>query len=518
MSRVDREPLPQRSVDRSRTGLILPGTPGAAGASSSFRPSGEAASVRRSSRRRRVFSLKAALVVADMAVVAVAMVVAFRLRAVVPGPGHDLTGIPTRHLVVGALSLPLWAAIFVRYDLYRANLVAGRRRELSRLVHAVGASVAGMALIAFMLQLYVARGWVILTGVAGLILLGVEREVVRAALTRRRAQGRLLRPVLIVGADADAVDLSRTLAETPRLGYRVLGMVADIPAGSSPPPECPVIASIDGINDAIDATGADGVIVVASAVGAAVANRLARELPDAGVRVELAASLRDIAAERLGLRAVGAHTVLHVEPVRRHGWRMFAKRALDVTVSGVALIVMTPLLVLIALMIKLTSPGPLLFRQVRLGRDGHLFTLLKFRTMVADADRQLVDLRDKNDAPGPLFKMRDDPRVTRVGRYLRRFSLDELPQLWNVLRGEMTLVGPRPAIPEEVIGWMPELHQRLRVKPGITGMWQVYGRSDASFGEYCRLDLYYVDNWSLLVDLTILCKTIPAVLFRRGAY
>lgn len=455
---------------------------------------------------------------ADMVVVAVAMVVAFQLRAVVAGAGQDLRGIPSRHLIVGALSLPLWAVVFVRYHLYQANRVAGRRRELSRLVHAVGASVAGMALIAFMLQLNVARGWVILTGIVALILLVAEREAVRFVLTLRRARGRLLRPVLIVGADADAADLSRTLGDNPRLGYRVVGMVADLPVGGAPPPDCPVVASIDGIRDAIDATGADGVIVVTSAVGPVVANRLARELPDAGVHVELAASLRDIAAERLALRALGAHTVLHVEPVRRYGWRMFAKRVLDVTLSGLALIVMTPLLLVIGLLIKLSSPGPLLFRQVRLGRDGRLFTVLKFRTMVADADRQLVHLMDKNDAPGPLFKMRDDPRVTRVGRYLRRFSLDELPQLWNVLRGEMTLVGPRPAIPDEVIGWTPELHQRLRVKPGITGMWQVYGRSDASFSEYCRLDLYYVDNWSLLVDLTILCKTIPAVLFRRGAY
>lgn len=503
VSQVVRAPLQRASVKRTAAGLILPGA-------------GAAVAAPGSRRRRSVWSLKAALIAADLVVIAIAMAVAFQLRALVPG--HQLTGIPSRHVVVGALSLPLWTAIFVRYHLYRANHIAGRRGELSRLVHAVGASVAGMALIAFMLQLYVARGWVILTGIVALVLLAVEREGVRALLTGLRSRGQLLRPVLIVGADEDAIDLSQTLADNPRLGYRVLGFVADRPVGIENPADHRVVAAIDEIHEAIAATGADGVIIVTSAVGTTVANRLARELPDSGVYVEMVAALRDIAVERLGLRALGSYPVLHVERVQRHGWRAFAKRSLDVTLSGGALLVLTPVLAVIGVAIKATSPGPLLFRQVRLGRGGRLFTVLKFRTMVADADALLISLRDRNEAGGPLFKIRDDPRVTPVGRYLRRFSLDELPQLWNVLRGEMTLVGPRPAIPEEAVGWTPELHQRLRVKPGITGMWQVCGRSNASFGEYCRLDLYYVDNWSLLVDLTILCKTIPAVLSRRGAY
>jgi exopolysaccharide biosynthesis polyprenyl glycosylphosphotransferase len=194
-----------------------------------------------------------------------------------------------------------------------------------------------------------------------------------------------------------------------------------------------------------------------------------------------------------------------------------AKRTFDVAVAGAALLLSLPTLVACALAIKLTSPGPVLFRQQRLGRDGRLFDVLKLRTMVVDAPDLLAELRARNQADGPLFKMRDDPRITRVGAFLRRFSLDELPQFWNVLRGEMALVGPRPALVEESEGWSPELHQRLRVKPGMTGMWQVGGRSHASFEDYTRLDLYYVDNWSLVVDLTIMAQTVPAV-FRRGAY
>jgi exopolysaccharide biosynthesis polyprenyl glycosylphosphotransferase len=195
-----------------------------------------------------------------------------------------------------------------------------------------------------------------------------------------------------------------------------------------------------------------------------------------------------------------------------------AKRAFDVLVAGGLLVVGSPLLLLTALAVKLDARGPVLFRQERVGKDGRLFRVLKFRTMVSDAEQRLIDLRSRNEADGPLFKLHDDPRVTRVGAWLRKLSIDEVPQLWNVVRGEMSLVGPRPALASEMTAWHPELHNRLRVKPGITGMWQVSGRSDSSFEEYSRLDLYYVDNWSLVNDLAIVAKTVPTVLLRRGAY
>jgi lipopolysaccharide/colanic/teichoic acid biosynthesis glycosyltransferase len=195
-----------------------------------------------------------------------------------------------------------------------------------------------------------------------------------------------------------------------------------------------------------------------------------------------------------------------------------ATRAVGVVLAGGLLVAGAPLLLLTALAVKLDSRGPVLFRQERVGKDGRPFQVLKFRTMVSDAEQRLIDLRERNEADGPLFKLRDDPRVTRVGAWLRKLSIDEVPQLWNVVRGEMSLVGPRPALASEMTAWHPELHNRLRVKPGITGMWQVSGRSDSSFEEYSRLDLYYVDNWSLVNDLAIVAKTVPTVLLRRGAY
>jgi exopolysaccharide biosynthesis polyprenyl glycosylphosphotransferase len=209
---------------------------------------------------------------------------------------------------------------------------------------------------------------------------------------------------------------------------------------------------------------------------------------------------------------------MYVEPVVRNGWRATAKRAFDVALAALALLVAAPVLAVAAVAIKVDSPGPVFFGQTRVGRGNRPFRIWKLRTMVADADAMKAQLADQNQADGPLFKMDHDPRVTRVGRFLRKTSLDELPQLWNVLRNDMSLVGPRPGLPSEAVHWDAELRERLRVKPGITGMWQVHGRSDAGFDEYARLDLYYVHNWSLLVDLAILARTVPTVLWSKGAY
>jgi exopolysaccharide biosynthesis polyprenyl glycosylphosphotransferase len=209
---------------------------------------------------------------------------------------------------------------------------------------------------------------------------------------------------------------------------------------------------------------------------------------------------------------------MYIEPVKRVGWRAVMKRMFDLAVATVGLVFTAPILLAAAIATKLDSPGPVFFSQERIGRNGELFRVRKLRSMVVDAEARLDDLREQSEADGPLFKMRHDPRLTRVGRFLRATSIDELPQLWNVMRGEMSVVGPRPALASEAAEWSEDLRGRLRVKPGITGMWQVNGRSSASFDDYARHDLYYVDNWSLLTDLAIVAKTVPVVLGRRGAY
>jgi exopolysaccharide biosynthesis polyprenyl glycosylphosphotransferase len=420
---------------------------------------------------------------------------------------------------VGAVSLPAWLLVFERYHLYNARHVAGRRDEVSRLAHAVGVSVVLTALVAYALNTFVARSWLVLTLVLAGVALAAEREVVRAGFNAARRRGHLLRPVAVAGTGEEAVALTTMFADHPELGYRVVALIGDS-EWVDPRLEAfgPVLDPRAKLAEQVRMVGANGVVVATTDMELDVSNKLARTLTDAGVHVELSSSLRDIDASRLSVKPLGRFPVVYVEPVRRTGWRAAAKRAFDVSAAVAMMVLTLPVWLACALAIKVSSPGPVLFKQERVGRRGRRFRVYKFRTMVNDAERMLIDLAAANEADGPLFKLKEDPRVTRVGRVLRKLSLDELPQLLNVVRGEMSLVGPRPALPSEVTQWGPELFERLRVQPGITGMWQVNGRSDASFEQYQRWDLFYVDNWNLWRDLGILFKTVPVVLGQKGAY
>jgi exopolysaccharide biosynthesis polyprenyl glycosylphosphotransferase len=232
----------------------------------------------------------------------------------------------------------------------------------------------------------------------------------------------------------------------------------------------------------------------------------------------VAPSVNEISSERMSLRPVGGLPLLHIDPPTWRDASRLGKRSFDVVGALLLLLLFSPFLAGAALWVKLHDGGPVFFRQRRIGQDGEPFDCFKFRSMVVDAEDRLAALREDVGFEGGLFKMREDPRVTRPGKWLRRFSVDELPQLWNVVRGEMSLVGPRPPLPTEVHGYDEEVARRLRVRPGMTGLWQVSGRSDLSFDEAIRLDLYYVDNWSMLQDLTILARTLGAVVKSRGAY
>ena len=278
-----------------------------------------------------------------------------------------------------------------------------------------------------------------------------------------------------------------------------------------------VLGRLDEIESILEDHRAVGVVVSLASVNHDRVNTITRRLTDAGYHVALSSCLRDIDIARLRPQELDGRTMIYVEPVVRDGVPRLAKRVFDVALASLILLITAPLWLAAMVAIKLDTPGPILFRQKRIGRDGIAFTLTKFRTMVVDAEDRKAELLDRNEVDGPLFKMSDDPRVTRVGRLLRKFSIDELPQLIAVFRGEMSMVGPRPALPDEVDQWEPELRDRLRVLPGLTGMWQVSGRSGSTFEQYKRLDLYYVDNWSLVHDLRICARTVGVVLTGRGA-
>ena len=282
----------------------------------------------------------------------------------------------------------------------------------------------------------------------------------------------------------------------------------------------PVIVGLDELAPASAAREADAVVVLAdAATDARTLRRLIWDLEAVGRPVLVGTGLRDVLPHRTCLTRAAGLNLVHVRPARRRGAACLLKAIAERAIAAVALVLLLPLLAVLVVVIRLESPGPAIFRQRRAGRFGSAFTLYKFRTMTVDAEDRVAQLADHNDlGGGPLFKIRQDPRVTRVGRVLRRYSLDELPQLVNVLCGQMSLVGPRPALPSEVAAYQDDPRRRLVVKPGLTGLWQVSGRSDLSWEETVRLDLQYVDNWSLPLDLAILWRTVGAVLSHRGAY
>jgi exopolysaccharide biosynthesis polyprenyl glycosylphosphotransferase len=315
-------------------------------------------------------------------------------------------------------------------------------------------------------------------------------------------------------------ELMSTLDRLAHVGYQVVGTcVPEVDSRRDLDLPVPCYGGVDDVVTACEEAGADLVIVGGGGYSTSQAlRRIGWALEGRRIDLLVVPGLVDVAGPRIHMRHLSGLPLVHIEEPQVSRAGGLAKRAFDVAVAGLALVVISPLMLAIALGIKLQDRGPVLYRQERSGRNGTPFTMTKFRSMVVGADRRLAEVADFNDVDDVLFKMRRDPRVTWLGRFLRRFSLDELPQLVDVLRGQMSLVGPRPPLPAEVELYPADMHRRLLVRPGLTGLWQVSGRSDLSFDEAVRMDLYYVDNWSITGDLIILLKTARAVLLGQGAY
>lgn len=346
------------------------------------------------------------------------------------------------------------------------------------------------------------------------------RFLARKLLHRRQAAGTNVRHVLVVGSPDAAADLCDALDRETQAGMRVVGVC--VPANEISYAEgrgLRVAGDLTNVPAVARRIGCDAVAV--SSGDSSHSNflrELAWSLEGVGVELLVQPGLVEVAGPRMHIRPHVGVPLLHIEQPYFTGWRRIVKRATDIALTSVGLVLIAPLLLVIAVMIKLTDRGPVLFRQTRVGLDGSTFTMLKFRSMVVDAEDRLAELQALNEGAGPLFKMVNDPRITGIGRFLRRYSLDELPQLFNVLAGSMSLVGPRPPLQSEVDDYARDARRRLLVKPGLTGLWQVSGRSMLSWEETVRLDLRYVENWTLTFDLLIMWKTVFAVLARRGAY
>ena len=359
----------------------------------------------------------------------------------------------------------------------------------------------------------------IYTGALIVALLGFSRLVKSIVLHKLRQRGIGVVRTLIVGAGEVGRTIMRNIVAQPGLGYQVVGFVDDNPEkGHKDIGRFKGLGSIDNLPRIVQEESIDEVIITLPWMYHRKIISIMTQCEREGVRARLVPDLFQMSLSRMDVDDLGGVPMIGVKEISITGWKSVAKRAIDFTIALVGLIVLSPLVLLIALAIRLDSPGPVLFRQIRVGKGGRHFVLYKFRSMCEGAEEEQQKLTDLDEAEGPIFKIRHDPRCTRVGRFLRRTSLDELPQLCNVLRGEMSLVGPRPPLPTEVEHYEEWHKKRLDISPGMTGLWQVSGRSELTFDEMVLLDIYYIENWSAALDTEIFLRTIPKVIFGDGAY
>ena len=389
-----------------------------------------------------------------------------------------------------------------------------------RIINATAKAVVVMLAVTFVMQpLQYSRLLLIEAGIIAVILLAAMRAVQNGIIGRLHRKGIGVNRVVIVGAGEVGRTVMRTVVAQPGLGYQIIGFVDDNPEkGETDIGRFKALGPVKNLPRLIDEKEIDEVIITLPWMYHRKIMSVVHTCERRDANAYIVPDLFQMSLSRVNVGDLGGVPLVGVQEVGFGKRVRLIKRAVDIAGALTLLTLGAPFLGLIALAIKLDSPGPILFCQTRVGAEGELFEMYKFRSMYEGAEKQLEELLDQNEVEGPLFKMKHDPRVTRVGRILRRSSLDELPQLWNVLRGEMSLVGPRPPLPSEVSRYMEWHKKRLDVRPGMTGLWQVRGRSLLSFDEQALLDIYYIENWSLWLDFKILLRTIPQVLFGNGAY
>jgi len=468
----------------------------------------------------------ARLFVTDLVIVVVtvlgAQVLSFGLtdpRVHVDEDARFLTFSVEYTLVSVALAVT-WMLILGFYATRDPKVTGSGSTEYKRIIDATLRLFGLFAIVVFLVRAEVGRGYLLLALPSGLILLIFGRWVWRHWLVRKRRAGGYVHRALLLG-DRDKSEhvassiLRDTTAELHVLGALTRQGSVDRTLTSG----IPVLGSFADVLDTLDSTAADTVILTgADAIGPQTMRRLGWDLESRGVRLIVAPALTDIAGPRIHARPVAGLPLIHVDFPTFEGRRHTAKRAFDIVASGLGLVLLSPVFLALTIAVRRDTPGPAFFHQERVGLNGKRFYMHKFRSMVPDAEAQLHTLLDQSDGNGVLFKLKQDPRVTKVGAVLRRYSLDELPQLIDVFRGDMSLVGPRPPLAHEVEQYDDWSHRRLLVKPGITGLWQVSGRSELSWEDSVRLDLYYVENWSLTGDIIILWRTVRAVIRPVGAY
>jgi exopolysaccharide biosynthesis polyprenyl glycosylphosphotransferase len=421
-----------------------------------------------------------------------------------------------------AVALPLvWIFAMLVARSYETRFLWEGHEEFRRVFLAAALLLATVGTASWAVHLEVARGFVVVALPLAALTTLVQRYAWRQQLVAQRRRGERLQTTLLVGHPSGVEALNRQIQRYSREGYEVIGCCVPTSGrlvGASIE-GVPVLGGLDAVYATVRRHDVDTVAVLPSPLmDGDTLRRLAWDLEKTSAELLLVPAVTEIVGPRVRIRPVCGLPLMHLERPELRGVRRLTKGVFDRSAAAAALLLLAPLLVFIAAVVKLRTPGPVLFRQERVGRHGRTFQMLKFRTMVEGAEELLDSLVAGTDGNGVLFKKKVDPRVTRVGAVLRRYSLDELPQLVNIVRGDMSLVGPRPPLPSEVDRYGFDMHRRFLVKPGLTGLWQISGRSDLSWDESVRIDIQYVENWSLVLDLVILWRTVGAVLRGAGAY
>lgn len=407
-----------------------------------------------------------------------------------------------------------WMAMLSLIDSRDYRITGTGMTEYVRVADASMRLFGLIAIIGFLIRIDLARGYLLLSLPLGILMLVVERWCWREWLNRRRRQGMFSARVLLVGSDNSVAQIAKELTRAPEAGYFVVG--ACVPSGkvadTIPGTDIPIMGSVNAVDRAIVATNADTVAITSTDdLPPYKVKQISWNLEAGKQHLVLAPSIVDIAGPRIHTRPVAGLPLIHVETPKFTAGQRFAKRMFDLVVTALLVVILSPLFLVVAVLVK-TTPGPVFFSHERIGMGGQPFRMLKFRSMRRGADKELKALLEaQGTSEKPLFKVKDDPRITPIGRFLRKYSLDELPQLFNVLGGSMSLVGPRPQIAAEVALYSDAARRRLLTRPGITGLWQVSGRSSLEWEDAVKLDLYYVENWSLAGDIAILAKTAGAV-------
>ncbi|WP_369371100.1 sugar transferase [Promicromonospora sp. Populi] len=464
---------------------------------------------------------QARLRLTDTMVVGATLIAAYGSQLVFGATPQGSLGLPL-HAAAALLLATVWLAALATNRSYDARFFGRGMSEYQRVLDATWKSFSLIVLIAWVTNYSEARPLLLVAFPLGMVGLVASRYAWRQHLLRQRRRGDGgLTILLAIGSREQAARLIRLLNGAPEQEFVVVG--ACVPSGALRPDETisgvPVLGDLSDVGQTAHEIGAGAVAVSSShEITADDVRQLGWELERHGVDLMLTAELADVAVPRITVSPAPGMSLLHVDTPRFVGAKFSVKQVMDWGLTALLTILVSPLLLAITVAVATTSQGPVFYLSHRVGRNGRTFPMVKFRTMYVGADRDVVSLAAANEGSGPLFKMRADPRVTRVGRFLRRYSLDELPQLFNVLRGHMSLVGPRPPLPREVAAYEERMRRRLLVKPGMTGLWQVTGRSDLSWEESVRLDVYYAENWTPFLDLLILAQTARAVLSGRGAY